>query len=88
MSVPSYPFHSLPLKLPNKGMNLSFTPLKLSNKGNEEYSKNIPFILFHSIRFSPLKRSLKVHRLHKSYIQGVNCGKYLFTPTFPLLSRF
>ena len=46
MSVSSYSFYSLPLKLPNKGMNLPFPLLKLSNKGREEYSKNIPFISF------------------------------------------
>ena len=35
MSVPSYSFHSLPLKSPNKG--------------REEYSKIILFIPFHSL---------------------------------------
>ena len=44
MSVPSYPLHSLLLKLPNKGMESSFPPLKLLNKGREEYSKMILFI--------------------------------------------
>ena len=44
MSVPSYPFHSLLLKLSNKGM--------------EEYSKMILFIPFYSIQFPPPKRSL------------------------------
>jgi len=58
MSVPSYPFHSLPLKLPNKGMNFSFLPLKLPNKGREEYTKMILDIHFHSISFLPPKRSL------------------------------
>ena len=48
MNVPSYPFHSLSLKLSNKGMNFLFSPLKLPNKGNEEYSKIILFIQFHS----------------------------------------
>ena len=43
MSVPSNPFHSLPLKLPNEGMDFPFPPLKLPNKGMEEYSKIIFF---------------------------------------------
>ena len=59
MSVPTYLFHSLPLKLPNKEMDFSFPPLKLSNKKREEYSKIILFIPFHSIPFSPPKRGLK-----------------------------
>ena len=58
MSIPSYPFYSLSLKLPNKGMNFSFPLLKLSNKRNEEYSKMILFIHFHSIPFPPPKRGL------------------------------
>ena len=36
MSVPSYLFHSLPLKLPNKGMDFPFSPLKFPNKRREE----------------------------------------------------
>ena len=60
MNVPSSPFHSLLLKLSNKGMSFLFPPLKLSNKGMEEYFKIILFILFHSITFSPSKRSLRV----------------------------
>ena len=59
MSVPSNPFHSLPLKLSNKGMSFPFAPLKLSNKGMEEYSKIILFIPFHSILFPPPKRTLR-----------------------------
>ena len=55
MSVPSYQFHSLLLKLPNKGMDFPFPPLKLPNKGMEEYSKMILFILFHSILSSQAK---------------------------------
>ena len=58
MSVPSYSFHSLSLKLPNKEMSFSFPPNKLLNKGREEYSKMILFIHFHSIPFPPSKRSL------------------------------
>ena len=65
MSVLSYPFHSLLLKLPNKGMSFSFPPLKLLNKGREEYSKMILFIPFHSIPFPPPKRSLKCRSLCK-----------------------
>ena len=60
MSVPFYPFHSLLLKLSNKGMSFPFPPLKLPNKGMKEYFKIILFILFHSITFPPSKRSLKV----------------------------
>ena len=59
MSVPSYPFHSLPLKLSNKGMSFPFPSLKLPNKGREEYSKIILFIYFHSILFPPPKRGLR-----------------------------
>ena len=72
MSVPSYSFHFLPLKLPNKGMSFPFSPLKLINKGMsfplsplkllnkemEEYYKIIIFIHFHSIPFPPPKRGL------------------------------
>ena len=47
MRVPSYTFHSFPLKLPNK--------LK---KGREKYSKIILFISFHSIPFPPPKKEL------------------------------
>ena len=54
MSVLSYPFHFLPLKLPNKGIDFPFPPLKLLNKGMEEYSKIILFIYFHSIPFHSL----------------------------------
>ena len=49
MSAPSYPFHSLLLKLPNKRMDFPFPPLKLPNKGMEEYFKMILFIPFHSL---------------------------------------
>ena len=49
MSALSYPFHSLPLKLPNKEIDFSFAPLKLLNKGIEEYSKIIISISFHSL---------------------------------------
>ena len=53
------PFNSLPLKLPNKGMSFPFSPLKLSNKGREEYSKIILFIPFYSIQFPSSKRELR-----------------------------
>ena len=59
MSIPSYPFHSLSLKLSNNKMNFSFSPLKLPNKGREKYSKNIIFISFHSIPFPPPKQGLR-----------------------------
>ena len=48
MSVPSYSFHFLLFKLPNKGMNFLFPSLKLPNKEREEYSKIILFIPFPS----------------------------------------
>ena len=59
MNVPSYSFHSLPLKLLNKGMNFPFPLLKLSNKRMEEYSKIIILIPFHSIDFPPPKQAIK-----------------------------
>ena len=49
MSIPSYPFYSLPLKLQNKGISFPFPPLKLPNKEIEEYYKMIIFIFFHSL---------------------------------------
>ena len=58
MSVPSYLFHSLPVKLPNKKMDFSFPPLKLPNKGSKEYSKIIIFIPFHFIPSHPPKQGL------------------------------
>ena len=60
MSIPSYPFYSLLFKLPNKGMDFPFSPLKLSNKGMEEYFKMIFFIYFHFIPFSRPKQGLSV----------------------------
>ena len=57
MSVPSYSFHSLSLKLLNKRISFSFPPLKLPNKGREEYFKIIIFIHFYSIPFSPPKKN-------------------------------
>ena len=58
MSVPFYPFYSLPHKIPNKGMDFLFTLLKLPNKGREEYSKIIIFIPIYSIPFPPPKWGL------------------------------
>ena len=49
MGVPFYSFHSFTLKLPNKGIDFLFSPLKLLNKGREEYYKIIFFIPFHSL---------------------------------------
>ena len=49
MSVHSYPFHSLPFKLPNNGMGFPFPSLKFPNKGMKEYSKMILSIPFHSL---------------------------------------
>ena len=60
MSVPSYPFHSLSLKLTDKIIDFPFPPLKLPNKGREEYSKMILFIHFHSIPFPPPKWKLSL----------------------------
>ena len=54
MSVHSYSFHSLPLKLLNKGIDFPFPPLKLPNKRREEYYKIILFIHFYSIPLSHL----------------------------------
>ena len=66
MSVSSYLFHFLPLKLLNKGMSFPFPPLKLPNKGREKYSKIILFIHFYSIPFPPPKRGLRVRlRVYK-----------------------
>ena len=59
MNVPSYPFYSLSLKLPNKKMDFSFSPLKLPNKGREKYSNIILFIPLHSIPFPLPKRGLR-----------------------------
>ena len=54
MSVPSYLFHSFSLKLPNKEIDFSIFPLKLSNKKREKYSKIIIFIHFYyNISFHP-----------------------------------
>ena len=58
MSVPSYLFHFLILKLPNKGMNFPFSPLKLPNKGMEEYSKMILFIPFHFLFPNEVRKSV------------------------------
>ena len=57
MSVPFYPFNSLPLKLQNKGMNFLFFPLKLPNKRDGRIFLKYSF---HFIPFSPPKRSLKL----------------------------
>ena len=65
MSVPFYPFHSLPFKLLNKGMNFPFLPLKLPFKRREEYSKIILFIPFYSIPFSPPKQGRKAFLVTK-----------------------
>ena len=49
MSVSSYPFYFLPLKLSNKGMIISFPLLKLQNKGMDGIFQNDSF---HSIPYS------------------------------------
>ena len=71
MSVLSYPFYFLTLKLPNKGIEFPFPPLKLPNKGREEYSKIILSIPFHSIPFSPSKRGLNL-KMEKSHIDNLH----------------
>ena len=65
MGVLFYPFYSLLLKLPNKGMNFPFPSLKLPNKGRKKYSKIIFFIHFHFIPFSPPKWELKGNSSYK-----------------------
>ena len=60
----SYPFHSLPLKLSNKGIGFPFLPLKLPNKGRKEYSKMILFIPFHS---PPPNEALKKSGVGKKF---------------------
>ena len=72
MSVPSYQFHSLPLKLSNKGMDFPFLPLKLPNKRREEYSKIILFIPFHSIPFPPPKRGLNLIPFPPNFMRNEN----------------
>ena len=57
--VSSYPFHSLLLILPNKGIDFPFPPLKLSNKRRKEYYKIFLFIHFYSISFPLPKRRLR-----------------------------
>ena len=51
------PNHSIPSHLNSQTRGME-PPLKLPNKIREEYSKNIIFILFHSIPFPPPKWSL------------------------------
>ena len=83
IGVLSYPFHSLLLKLPNKWMDFPFSPLKLPNKGIEEYSKMILFIPFHSIPFPPLKWGLKEFP-YATFSKGNTiweCPKVFNTPT-------
>ena len=60
MSIPNYPFYSLPLKFPNKRMKNPFPPLKLSNKRMRKYFKIILFILFYSILFPPPKQGFSL----------------------------
>ena len=63
MSVLSYPFYFLTLKLPNKGIEFPFPLLKLPNKGREKYFKIILLIHFHSILFLPSKRGFRETKL-------------------------
>ena len=48
-------------KVPNKGIDFPFPPLKLQNKGRDEYSKIILFISFHSIPSPPSIQGLKLN---------------------------
>ena len=73
MSVSFYPFHSLPLKLPNKGKSFPFSPLKLSNKGMKEYSKMILFI--------PSKQGLKNFLKKEEVILNKNVMSIIFFTT-------
>ena len=70
MSVSSYSFHSLLLKLPNKRMSFSFLLLKLPNKGREEYYKIILFIFFHSISFTHSKQGQAI--VNNSFYKNFN----------------
>ena len=80
MSIPSYPFHSLPLKLPNEGMSFPFPPLKLSNKRMKEYSKMIIFI--------PSKQGPKNFlKKKKSYIKQ-NCYVYNIFHNKPYMAGY
>ena len=78
-----YPFHSLLLKLPNKWMDFPFSPLKLPNKGIEEYSKMILFIPFYSIPFPLPKWGLKEFPYATFSIGNTiwECPKVFNTPT-------
>ena len=77
MSISSYSFHSLSLKLPNKGMSFLFPSLKLPNKGREEYSKIILFIPFHSIHSSQKKKKKEVFYVYISrMLISYRTGRY------------
>ena len=89
MSVLSYPFHSLPLKLSNEGINFLFPPLKLPNKRREEYSKIILFIHFHSIPFPPPKRGLSIlsYPFHSLPLKLLNKRMYFPFPPLKLPNK-
>ena len=72
MSVLSYTFYFLLLKLSNKGINFSLPLLKLLNKKIEEYSKIIIFIHFHTIPFSLKPRLNKILKKKKKKKKNLN----------------
>ena len=72
MSVPTYLFHSLPLKLPNKEMDFPFPPLKLPNKIMKEYSKIILFIFFFPFYLIPSSQT-RANSIYKT-THFVNLG--------------
>ena len=75
MSVLSYPFYSLPLKLSNRGMDFPFAPLKLPNKGRKKYSKIILFIPFHSIPSSQTRHKKKTSFVYKHSFKRTRAGR-------------
>ena len=75
MSVPSYQFHFLPLKLLNKGVDFPFPPLKVPNKGREGYS-NL-FIFFFSFI------SISFHSLLPN--EGLGCAELVANVSNPIL---
>ena len=74
MSVPfySYPFHSLLVKLPNKGMNFPFHLLKLLNKEMEEYSKII------IVRLNIFNHLLALFRAKFAYIATIGYPVFMW----------
>ena len=61
MSIPSYPFYSLPLKLQNKGISFPFPPLKLPNKEIEEFNENVKYIINGNGQSDDIKNKYKCY---------------------------